>query len=325
MSVTPRWSYALNQWNSSPTAFVRTEHHERALKTCSVAGFRAVELQGGSGRWSNLGRPEHIILGHGSVAGFRSFLADCAIDAVSSMTWDPTAPAEEERGVPRSTSNRADHDAIVDAARHFLDFLAELGAEAFVVRVSESAWLRPNGPDIGAVAAVHERIGAEANSRGIRLAVDVDCLSALRPDDRFEAFMGASDPALVGLAVDTAEHAVSGRDPAAVIRTYAGRLAHVQLKNARDRDAEDIYLAPFAERALLQGGGGRRIERWFFELGTPGGIVDPVSILETLDAAGYSGWVVVESDQTPEPAESLLDNAWYLRRHVPDRFTGSRR
>lgn len=324
MSAALRWSYALNQWNTSPTAFVRTEHHARALKTCSVAGFRAVELQGGSGRWSNLGRPEHITLGHGSVAGFRAFLADCAIDAVSSMTWDPTALAEEERGVPRSTSDESDHDAIVDAARHFLDFLAELRAETFVVRASESAWLRPNGPDVSAVAAVHDRIGAEANSRGIRLAVDVDCLSALRANDRFEAFLGASDPALVGLAVDTAEHAVSGRDPIAVIKRHAGRLAHVQLKNARDRDTEDIYLAPFAERALLQGGAGRRIQRWFFELGTPGGIVDPVAVVETLDAVGYDGWVVVESDQTPEPAETLLDNSWYLRRHVPDRFTGRR-
>lgn len=313
MSRPLRWSYALNQWNSPPTAFVRQERQTRALKTVSVAGFDAVELQGGSGRWNNLGRPQHILLGHGSVAGFRDFLAAAGIARVSSMTWDPTAPAEEEGGALRSTSDSADRSAILDAAEPFLDFLAAIGAETFVVRAAESAWRLPDGPDIAATAELFSELGQRAHDKGVALALDVDCLSAFRPEDARTALLAETDPAVVGLNVDTADYVISGYNPVDVLEAHATRIAHVQLKDTRSVDSGHAYRTPVAETALLQGAAEPWVERWFYELGTEGGLVDVPGVLRALDAIDYGGTVVVESDQSPTPAATAILNAWYLR------------
>jgi inosose dehydratase len=320
-----RYAYAVNQWNSSPTRFVRHDHQTRALKTCSVIGFTAVELQGGSGRWNNLGRPEHIRLGHGSVEGFRSFLASAGIETVSSMTWDPTAPAEEEGMVLRSTSNPADRGAIAAAAEPFLDFLAEVGATTFVVRASESAWRLPGGPDVAAASRLFDQLGRAASDRGLRLAIDVDCLSAFRPQELREQLLATTDPDLVGLNVDTADYVIGGFDPSAVVRAHAARVAHVQLKDTRTIDSEDDYRLPNAETALLQGNEGPRVERWFYELGTVGGLVDVPGVLDALSDIDYRGWVVIESDQSPTPAATALLNAWYLTSVPASGFHGGNR
>lgn len=320
MSRPLRWSYALNQWNSPPTAFVRPERQTRALKTVSVAGFDAVELQGGSGRWNNLGRPQHIMLGHGSVDGFRDFLAASGIARVSSMTWDPTAPAEEEGGALRSTSDPADRSAILDAAAPFLDFLAAVGAETFVVRASESAWRLPDGPDITAAAELFTELGRRAADQGVTLALDVDCLSAFRPEGARDALLAETDAEVVGLNVDTADYVIGGYDPIDVLEAHASRIAHVQLKDTRSVDSADAYRTPVAETALLQGAAEPWVERWYYELGTAGGMVDVPGVLRTLAAIDYSGTVVVESDQSPTPAATALLNAWYLRSIRADGF-----
>jgi inosose dehydratase len=42
--------------------------------------------------------------------------------------------------------------------------------------------------------------------------------------------------------------------------------------------------------------------------------VDFPRVLQTLAAHHYAGWLVVESDQSPLPATSVMLNAWYARR-----------
>ena len=86
---TIRWSYAINQYKPQFDDFVRREDHERALKTMSIAGFEGVELTTGTGRWEPLGNPTQLVANFGSLSGFRAFLDDCKIDAVSSWFFDP--------------------------------------------------------------------------------------------------------------------------------------------------------------------------------------------------------------------------------------------
>ena len=106
MKDTLRWSYALNQWNVRLDVFVRHEDQQRALKTVSACGFDTIELASGTGRWDNISRPEVILLNHGSHLGFLDFLGRAKVQGVSSMFWDPQAPAEEEEGYAfRSTAN----------------------------------------------------------------------------------------------------------------------------------------------------------------------------------------------------------------------------
>ena len=46
---------------------------------------------------------------------------------------------------------------------------------------------------------------------------------------------------------------------------------------------------PGAEATMLKGGAGRRIERWFFELGTEGGLVDVPGFVAALREHDYAG------------------------------------
>jgi len=57
-----QFAYALNAWRPTYDTFVRPEQHARALKTVSVSGFRAVELNCGAGRWEPLGNLEDILV-----------------------------------------------------------------------------------------------------------------------------------------------------------------------------------------------------------------------------------------------------------------------
>jgi inosose dehydratase len=313
-----RWAYALNQWNVRMDVFVRHEDQRRALKTASACGFDHIELAAGSGRWENLGRPEVILLNHGSPEGFLGFLRGCSVQGVSSMFWDPGAPGEEDGWAFRSTANPADHDAIVESAKPFVEFLAAIGASQLIARPAGSAWMAPPlGADgIARVGEVWNRVGAAAAAAGTGLALHYDCLGAVHTEEELTALLAATDPAHVGLALDTAEFTVGGIDPVAFYGRHADRVTHVHLKDTRFTDTGEEYRMPGAETAMMRGGAGRRIERWFYELGTEGGLVDVPAFVAALREHRYGGWVVVESDHGGNPAELAMLNSWFLQHEL---------
>ncbi|WP_433364583.1 sugar phosphate isomerase/epimerase family protein [Actinoplanes sp. CA-142083] len=313
-----RWAYALNQWNFRLDVFVRHEDHRRALQTVAACGFDHVELAAGTGRWDNLGRPETIALNHGSPAAFLDFVRSCAVDGISSFLWDPGQPVEEEGWAFRSTRNPDDHAAIVESAKPFIDFLAAAGGSQLVARPVGSAWMGPplDPAAFHAIGEVWNRVGAVAAAAGVGLSLHYDCLGAVHTLADLERLLAFTDPALVGLALDTAELTVAGIDPVAFYRSHADRVTHVHLKDTRYTDTGQEYRMPAAETTMLRGGGGRRIERWFYELGTEGGLVDVPGFVAALRASGYPGWVVVESDHGGNPAELAMLNSWYLQHEL---------
>lgn len=315
MRDTLKWSYAINQWNFRMDVFVRHEDQLRALKTMSALGFDHVELAAGTGRWDNLGRPEVILLNHGSPEGFLAFLRSATVEGVSSMFWDPGQPCEEEGWAFRTTRNPADHDAIVESARPFIDFLAVIGADQLVARPVGSAWIAPPLADgeLAVIGDVWNRIGEQAADAGVGLSLHYDCLSSVRTAEQIGGLLAATEPRYVGLAIDTAEMTIAGLDPIQVYEQWPDRVTHVQLKDTRFVDTGDEYLMPGAETTMLKGGGGRHIERWFYELGTEGGLVDVAGFVAALRRHGYPGWVVVESDHGGNPAELAMLNSWYLQ------------
>jgi inosose dehydratase len=318
MKDTLRWAYALNQWNFRLDVFVRHEDQQRAFKTLSACGFDHVELPAGTGRWDNIARPEVILLNHGDHQGFLDFLRRGSVHGVSSAFWDPGQPVEEEGWAFRSTANRADHDAIVESAKPFVEFLAGVGGEQLVVRPIGSAWMNPPlDPDgLRTVGEVWNRVGALAAASGVGLALHYDCLGAVHTEAELVGLLEATDPALVALALDTAELTIGGIDPVAFYRRHAGRVTHVHLKDTRYTDTGQEYRMPGAETTMLRGGAGRRIERWFFELGTEGGLVDVKAFVAALRERDFPGWVVVESDHGGNPAELAMLNSWYLQHEL---------
>lgn len=319
MKDTLRWSYAINAWNLRMDVFVRHEEQQRALKTLSALGFDHVELASGmGGRWENLGTPEIILINHGSAEGLLAFLRRAGISGVSSWCWDPGQPAEETGYAFLMTRNPADHDAIVEAAKPFVDLLAAAGGDQLVVRPAGSAWMAPplGDGDAGIVGSLWNRVGEVAAAAGVGVSLHYDCLQPFHTEEQLVSLLDATDPALVGLALDTAELTIGGIDPVAFYDAHHGRVTHVQLKDTRFQDAGQEYLTPGAEATMLKGGAGRRIERWFYELGTEGGLVDVEAFVASLRAHGYGGWVVVEGDRGGNATEVAMLNSWFLQRRL---------
>jgi inosose dehydratase len=313
-----RWGYALNQWKPQFDDFVRREQHERALKTISIAGFEGVELTAGTGRWEPLGNPQQIAANFGSPKGFRDFLAACGVDAVSSVVYDPQQRSSEHLSGPLSPLAESDTPAIVDRAAWFAETLQQLGGTVLVVRPAPSAGdVEPlDDSALDRLATCWQAVGRATLEYGVRTALHVDFLSALRRHDALDRLLDRTDPELVGLAIDTGEDTVAGIDPIRTIERHGARVRHVQFKDALAVDESNEYLQPHAQYVLLQRGGTRGIPRWFAEPGADDGLVDFPAVTRALLAARYSGWIVIESEQSPHPAASALLAGYLVQREL---------
>ena len=312
-----RWAYAVNQWDTNIDSFVRKREHERAFKTVSISGFSGVELTAVSfGAWEPLGTPQQIADLYGSVEKFGEFLTSCAIDAVSSYVYDPSVGFEVEMGRGPDPLDPASVEQIVRTARWFADALRRLGGSVLVVRAAPSAWQTGALSDeqIRVLADLWNTVGSAVAEDGIALGLHVDFLSALRLGDGIHRLLAATDPATVGLAIDTAEYAIAGIDPVALYRRYADRVVHVQLKDARETVDDAEASTPHAEQFIRTEGGARKILRWFFEPSDERALVDFEALVGALSEHGYRGWIVVESDQSPHPAESTMVAGWYVQK-----------
>ena len=313
-----RWGYAINQWKPQFDDFVRREQHERAFKTISIAGFEGIELNAGTGRWEPPGNPHQLIANFGSLAGFREFLSSCGIETVTSWFWDPQERSMEHLTGPLSPLADADIPAIVSRAAEYAVALTELGGSVLVVRPAPGAGdVDPLTDDaIAQLAACWEQVGRATAEHGVRTALHVDFLSALRRGDALDRLLERTDDQLVGLAVDTGELTAADIDPVSVVRDHAARVWHVQLKDALAVDENEEYLQPHAHWAVRVRGGAREVPRWFAEPGVDGGLVATEEVVRALSDIGYSGWVVVESDQSPHPAASALLAGYVVQREL---------
>ena len=313
-----RWGYAINQWKPQFDDFVRREQHERALKTISIAGFEGVELTAGTGRWEPLGNPQQLAANFGSFAGFREFLAGCGVPAVSSFHYDPQQRSMEHLTGPLSPLAEADVPAVVARAVWFAEALTQLGGSVLVVRAAPSAGDDEPLDDaaLHRLAACWQTVGRATLEHGVRTALHVDFLSALRSGDALDRLLERTEPDLVGLALDTGELTVAGIDPLSIVERHGDRIRYVRFKDALAVDEAEEYRQPHAEYAVRQRGGTREIPRWFGEPGIDGGLVDFPAVTRALLAARYSGWIVFASDPSPHPAASALLGGYVMQREL---------
>jgi inosose dehydratase len=310
-----RWSYALNVWKPGFMGFARLEEHERALKVTSACGFRAIELRTGTGRWEPLGRPDNIETSYGSLEGFRTQIREWGIEAVSSTFYDPGQMSFEDLHFGLDPLDPEHTDAIVAAARMHSRGLAAVGGQCLVVRPVGSWWKHQalSADQLKRLGDCWSRVGAATRESGVSVALHVDALSALRTVDDIEMLLGTLDPAVGGLAIDTAELTIAGHDVVSLYKRLHARVVHFHFKDAVERDTLAEFKTPNAERALFQAGGSRQIGRWFSEMGTSKGLVDFPALIAAMVQHGYEGWIVVESDGGPPPvAAGIMSNAWYV-------------
>jgi inosose dehydratase len=134
------------------------------------------------------------------------------------------------------------------------------------------------------------------------------CAGFVETPGEVARLMENTDPALVGLCLDTGHYLYGGGEPVECVRRYGPRVRHVHLKDvdpgimARARAEGWDYF-----RAVAAG--------LFCELG--GGCVDFPGVIAALNAVGFDGWAVVEQDvvgATGTPLESARRNREYLKR-----------
>ena len=200
----------------------------------------------------------------------------------------------------------------------FAEALAELGGSVLAVRAAPSAGDADRWDDaaLDRLAACWAAVGRATRERGVTTALHVDFISALRRAGALDGLLDRTDPADVGLAVDTGELTVAGFDPVDVVRRHRDRIRHVQFKDALAVDEAEEYLQPHAEYTVRQRGGAREIPRWFAEPGVDGGLVDVHAVARALVEIGYEGWVVVDSAPSPHPATSALLSGYLLQRDL---------
>jgi inosose dehydratase len=107
-----------------------------------------------------------------------------------------------------------------------------------------------------------------------------------------ERLLGCCD---VGLCLDTGHLLLGGGDPVGAIDDWQGRINHLHVKDARI----DVIEAIVAESAPVEAIWRRRA---FCRLGD--GDVPVERVLERLRETGYHGWLVVEQDIIPDPADA---------------------
>lgn len=96
-----------------------------------------------------------------------------------------------------------------------------------------------------------------------------------------------TNPALLGLCLDTGHYFFGGGDPVDAVRTYGERIRHLHLKDVQ---------RPVLEAARREGLGFLAAVRrgLFCELGD--GAVDLKTVIQEMSDEGYSDWAIVEQD-----------------------------
>ena len=306
-----QWGYAINQWRNLETELARKDQMESAFKVISVAGFKGIEVTDSALGGNNVHGGRTITGFFGSTRNFMEQLRRFGIQSVPSyftgLDW-------------ANASNAGDHPRLKESARQNAEFLAEVGGTRLVVRPMGPYWREAPITDdkIKLIADCWNSTGAVTKNAGVALSVHLDFLCGLRSEAEIEKFLKLTDPAVVGLTLDTAELTIAGIDPVKFYNQHHARVNHIHFKDAKHVDDFGGYKQPNAEidywpANLVLAGADHGVDRWYYEMGTPGGLVDFPALLTSLYQHDYNGWIIAESDQSPHVEESVLLNAWYRK------------
>jgi inosose dehydratase len=261
---------------------------ERVLSEMQDLGLKASEL----GVLGYLGdKPAEV------KAKLERFGLGCVGGFVALPLWD-----ERRRHETEQLAERAAH------------LLAGTGGTYFVTAVvTDEAWSAPFEPGDEhwrAIAEGLELVGEVCERFGLRQVLHPHVGTLVESARHIAAILERCE---VAFCLDTGHFSIGGADPMAFARQHAGRVGLVHLKDV------DLSLAPAvlehkigmleATRAGL-----------FRPLGQ--GSVDIAGTVAVLEAAGYSGWYVLEQDtaideadaDSADPASEVAASIDYLRR-----------
>ncbi|HXF04213.1 MAG TPA: TIM barrel protein [Blastocatellia bacterium] len=138
-----------------------------------------------------------------------------------------------------------------------------------------------------AAADMIMRMARTCAARGLRTAFHHHAGTYVETPEEIERLLALTDPADVGLCLDTGHYVYGGGDPVDAVRRFGRRIWHLHLKDVR----APVLDAVRRERLGFLEAVGRGV---FCELGE--GAVNIRAVVTALQEANYDGWAVVEQD-----------------------------
>lgn len=225
--------------------------------------------------------------------------------------------------VPVALAKQEAHAAGEAQALRTARLLAETaGAEAFIVLADDNGTDPVRTQNAGRIRPEHglgeERwaIFAEGANRiaravqeqtGLRTVFHHHGAGYVETPAEVDQLLARTDPAVLGLCLDTGHYRLGGGDPLAGLARHAGRIWHVHFKDHSPGVAAQARAENWDYFRAVRAG-------LFCELGQ--GDVDFAAVKSTLEAQGYQGWIVVEQDVLPglgTPRQSAQRNREFLR------------
>ena len=201
---------------------------------------------------------------------------------------------------PVTLHDRDRRVASLRSARETIDLLVAAGAPVLVLADAgdeRRAAIAGRVPADGSSGFSHaewrrfsdgvNEIARRARERGLITAFHPHAASYVERPEEITRLMRDTDPALVGLCLDTGHVAYGGGDPAEVARTHARRIRHVHLKDLR----REVRAEALERNLDFREAVGMDV---FAPLGE--GSLDLRATLNALRAADYGGWLIVEQD-----------------------------
>ncbi len=281
-------------WNSDDLPGLRrTIPIEQVLAEMVEAGYEGTEY--------GTGLPE-------DPETLRALLKRHGLILASNFCWvalyDPerqAAEIERARGVAQTLS-------ALEVSELILGIRGDERRLALAGRVPEDGSAGLTEAGWSALAGGIEELARTCHGLGVRLAVHPHAGSFVETRGELERLLTLTDPAALGICVDTGHLVYAGADPVEVVTTHGPRVRYIHLK-----DVAGGVLA----RARQDGLGFLDALREYVFCGLGRGDVSLDRFVAALRAAQFSGWLVIEEDTSPDPP---LVAARRNRRYLKDRY-----
>jgi inosose dehydratase len=301
-----KWSY-MDHWRVDTPRGPMTQYGSRRLMDDFVKQISAVGFEG-------LDMFDFQIYGltqmFGSIEKYQEYLQDHGISKIVNLfrgiMYDPRVADPHVRET---------RDEIVESTRRMLGMWEGLQIENLIVMpASLYADTAPVTADkIKAAAECWNRVGEASAEFGVRTTGHHEFFCAIRTEEDILSFYDWTDPRYVSFFCDTAQHCIAGIDPVALYEQLHDRCSGFHFKDTREGDTTGAFAnRPDAELMAPQ------TARWFYEMGTEGGLVDFPRLMRALAEHQFTGWITVEHDKANiggDYAESTALSMWYAK-HV---------
>ncbi len=299
-----KWSYMDHWMTDSPqgptTPAISVKYMQRYIKQIAGLGYRGLDTFG-----FRLNKYSELF---GSPVKFEKFLQDYGIEKITSLFYD-VAYATKFRAphVPET------HDTIIKDIERIMISAEGTGVESLIIMPASTYFMVEPVTDekIKILADLWNRAGKLTAKYGVKLTCHHEFWCAVREVEVIEKFYQWTDPRYVFYFCDAAQHVIAGVDPVKMYMKLHDRCSGFHFKDTHNVDMKGEYRLPPDAEILAPS-----VKRWFWEMGTPEGLVDWPLLVKTIKEYGYKGWLSVEHDKAnlegANYAESTAVSMWYI-------------